>query len=93
MALVLLTLTIVGCGTSKSDLEQEVRDSMYEKLNENDPDPAIWVNSLNLVHQGGPDYTGVAVISHDPLGDSSEKESVNVKVTFDGDTFIWKIIK
>lgn len=88
--LIIVALTVVACGVSKEDIEQEVRMAVREKLNEHNPDPAIWVTDIALIEQGENRYTGMITISDDIMGDGNS-ETHSITVLCDGESFVWEI--
>lgn len=70
-----------------SALAKEVQDSIAAKLAGDPATAAAKVEKLSLVYKAGNEYTGILDLSAD-----DEKVSKTVEVTYDGTTFMWKMV-
>lgn len=75
-------LTLTACGPTTEQLEDEVKKLASEKMSP----LGIDVDDVTLIHQGGNDYTGLITLSVD-----GEEEQYDIKVTCDGDKFMYEI--
>lgn len=89
VGIVLVALLLVGCGTSKKQLEQQVMDSFQEKMN---TDPAysrngygLTVLSVMLVSSGKNTYNGMVKAEY-----KSHDYDIPITVTSDGKTMMWQ---
>ncbi|GEM_PF-3594787 len=79
----LLSLFFLGsCNLSTWDLEEEVKDSVTEKL----AGTGVYVTDLTLVHQSGNDYTGTITLSAE-----GEELELDINVICDGRSFQYEI--
>lgn len=78
----LFVLVLSSCGVNKEELEQEVKASIIEQ---ND-DPNISIEEVNLVSTGDNTYEGyVNTVEY------GEDYQYNITVVVDGDEFIWEV--
>jgi hypothetical protein len=87
VALIVVALVIAGSlrlGTG--DLQQEVQANIAETFAK-DPDTAgVKVRSLQLVHRSGNQYNGLLEVSS-----GGQSAQLSVDVTYDGNSFMWRI--
>ena len=83
---VIIALCITSCfKLSTQELAKEIKQSIQEELTKNETD--LTVTSINLVHESGNKYSGVATIE-DETGDSDD---FKVEVIYDGNNYQWEI--
>ena len=83
LLLLIVSSVLISCsGTSKEELEKDVKAGIIEQ----NKDPNILVNDVNLVQTIDNTYEGY--VNTTELG---EKVQYNIKVVVDGDEFIWEL--
>jgi hypothetical protein len=78
-------LFVTGCGLSKEDLTEQVKQSIEETWAEQGI-AGVEIKDLTLIKKGENDYRGILEVAAD-----GETESFTVNVNVDGDTFMWEI--
>jgi hypothetical protein len=73
--------------TPISSLESQVKSDIQTKLAQDPATSSIQIKSFSLVHESGNKYKGIFEAQTD-----GNKESAEVEVTYDGRTFMWKIL-
>ena len=69
------------------NLESEVKASIETKLAQDPATSSTRINSFKLVHENGNKYKGMLIAQTD-----GKSDDVEVDVTYDGRTFMWKIL-
>lgn len=83
LLLLIVSSVLISCsGTSKEELEKDVKADIIEQ----NKDPNILVNDVNLVQTIDNTYEGY--VNTTELG---EKVQYNITVVVDGDEFIWEL--
>lgn len=83
LLLLIVSSVLISCsGTSKEELEKDVKAGIIEQ----NKDPNILVNDVNLVQTIDNTYEGY--VNTTELG---EKVQYNITVVVDGDEFIWEL--
>jgi len=82
---VLLCVIASSCNNkSITNLEQDVKKSIQETLNEKNINANI--NDVKLVNESGNKYTGIVYAT-----DEGESIEMNISLIYDGEGYIWKI--
>ncbi len=79
--------SLVGGGMTKEQLESEVRKSIQETFLKSADTKDVQVESFNLVHESGNKYKGMLAAKA-----AGNTETLEVDVTYDGRTFMWKVL-
>lgn len=76
-----------GVLLTREQLETQVRDNIEKTFRANVATMGTQIQSFNLVHEGGNKYKGMLATLT-----GTKKETAEVDVTYDGKTFLWKIL-
>jgi hypothetical protein len=83
LLLLIVSSVLISCsGTSKEELEKDVKAGIIEQ----NKDPNILINDVNLVQTIDNTYEGYVNTT-----ESGEKVQYNITVVVDGDEFIWEL--
>lgn len=82
LACFLVALTLCACSLSTSDLENEVKDLVNQKLS----GTGIKATNVLLTHVEGNDYSGIVTLT-----DGSDAEEFDINVVYDGRSFQYEI--
>ena len=83
--LLLSVALLIGCSPSTEDLAKDVRANISKQFEDQFPGQ-IEIISLDLVHKGGNEYTGI-LETNEPNG----KFTYAVDVVSDGERFSWEL--
>ena len=96
-----------ACGISTEELQKEVKESIIDTLKE-DPDyKGVEVIDLSLIHKEGNEYIGILnvlepntfaeawneLLQVNALDEKGIEAQYNVDVIYDGQAFMWEIMK
>ena len=87
----LISVLLISCSSniSKDKLVSKVRTDINTELQKRGAsyDVQIEINSFDLIHKGGKEYSGILKTIED-----GDEYTYQVDVTVDGDAYMWKII-
>lgn len=88
LAVTLLAFTMIlgGCQLSTEDLAEEVRANIEETLKADGSTRHVKVTDFSLVHEDGKRYRGIL-----NTREHGQKFVYSVRVTYDGERFMWEI--
>ena len=100
-----LLVIFYACGMSTEELQKEVKSSIIETLKEDPEYEGIEVIDLSLIHKEGNEYVGIldvlepntfaeawnTLLQVDALNEEGIKNKYDIKVIYDGSSFIWEI--
>lgn len=88
---IIIFVLLISCNgnISKDKLVSKVRTDINSELQKraSEYDVAIEINSFDLLHKGGKEYSGILKTMED-----GDKYTYQVDVTVDGDAYMWRII-
>ena len=103
LALIALPFILASCRLSTEALEEAVKNSIEETIEQNKSnnalgtlwenigvDSSIRVKSVELVHQQGNNYSGIVTVDTN-IGGYSTEEKYSLNVVCDGFKFVWQI--
>ena len=100
-----LLVIFYACGMSTEELQKEVKSSIIETLKEDPEYEGVEVIDLSLIHKDGNEYVGIlsvlepnsfaeawnTLLQVDALNEEGIENKYDVKVIYDGSSFIWEI--
>lgn len=86
-------MVLVGCGISKSQLEEEVAQSIQEYVDQKNGNPYLkyTVTGVTLIKVDKNQYTGIVYSDCENKLTGTTQEETNVSVVCDGKTFKWQL--
>lgn len=90
VALVVLSIALAATGHIKlgtDELQPKVEQSIREHFEKTKQLAGVKVHKLDLVHKEGNTYLGLLQVS-----EGGEEETLKIDVTYDGKTFMWKVV-
>ena len=105
--LIFTLLFFISCALTTEELEAEVKASITETLMDDPEFDGVEVIDLSLIHKGGNEYIGIlnviepnsfaeawnTLLQLDVLKEDGIEAKYDVEVIYDGESFIWEIIK
>ena len=85
LILLFIGAVLTGCGPSKDDIENQVKDSLQQEFNVRHMDAHLQVKSVDLIKDSNNTFKGIAIVAF--LGSDHK---VSIKVTTDGDKLMWE---
>ena len=100
-----LLVIFYSCGMSTEELQKEVKSSIIETLKEDPEYEGVEVIDLSLIHKDGNEYVGIlnvlepnsfaeawnTLLQVDALNEEGIENKYDIKVIYDGSSFIWEI--
>ena len=100
-----LLVIFYACGMSTEELQKEVKSSIIETLKEDPEYEGVEVIDLSLIHKDGNEYVGIlsvlepnsfaeawnTLLQVDALNEEGIENKYDIKVIYDGSSFIWEI--
>ena len=100
-----LLVIFYSCGMSTEELQKEVKASIIEELKEDPKYEGVEVIDLSLIHKEGNEYVGIlnvlepntfaetwnTLLQVDALNEEGINTKYDVKVIYDGSSFMWEI--
>ena len=100
-----LLVIFYACGMSTEELQKEVKSSIIETLKEDPEYEGVEVIDLSLIHKEGNEYVGIldvlepntfaeawnTLLQVDALNEEGIENKYDIKVIYDGSSFIWEI--
>ena len=100
-----LLVIFCACGMSTEELQKEVKSSIIETLKEDPEYEGVEVIDLSLIHKEGNEYVGIlsvlepnsfaeawnTLLQVDALNEEGIENKYDIKVIYDGSSFIWEI--
>ena len=100
-----LLVILYSCGMSTEELQKEEKASIIEALKEDPKYEGVEVIDLSLIHKEGNEYVGIlnvlepntfaeawnTLLQVDALNEEGIKNKYDIKVIYDGSSFIWEI--
>jgi len=102
-----MLVILFWCGISTEELQEEVKESIVETLKEDPNYEGVEVIDLSLIHKEGNEYVGILnvlepntftetwneLLQVDALDEKGIEAEYNVDVIYDGQAFMWEILK